>query len=101
MNDRTPPSTSRKIASDDDLFRFGRCLSFLERHAGPIAPGTIWLDLGCHQCQLLRLLVRDRSIRAAASTIGTKRASYRHLKAPLDIAKPTSSASRLGRARCR
>jgi 2-polyprenyl-3-methyl-5-hydroxy-6-metoxy-1,4-benzoquinol methylase len=50
-------------ATDDDDFRFRRCLALVEEQAGRIQPGTVWLDLGCHQGQLLRMLIRDRSVR--------------------------------------
>jgi 2-polyprenyl-3-methyl-5-hydroxy-6-metoxy-1,4-benzoquinol methylase len=51
-----------EVAVGDDDFRFRRCLALLEEQAGRIRPGTVWLDLGCHQGQLLRLLVQSRGV---------------------------------------
>lgn len=50
-------------ATDDDDFRFRRCLALVEEQGGRIQPGTVWLDLGCNQGQLLRILVQDRRVR--------------------------------------
>ncbi|MDP2332574.1 MAG: class I SAM-dependent methyltransferase [Reyranella sp.] len=48
----------------NDLFRFERCLDFLSAQGVEIAPNSTWLDLGCHQGQFLRMLVRRHVVRA-------------------------------------
>lgn len=51
-----------QVAGGDDDFRYRRCLALLEEQAGKTRPGTVWLDLGCHQGQFLRLLTESRGV---------------------------------------
>jgi 2-polyprenyl-3-methyl-5-hydroxy-6-metoxy-1,4-benzoquinol methylase len=50
--------------SDDDHFRFRRCLDFLDALGVTVEPGATWLDLGCNQGQFLRLLLKRHPLRA-------------------------------------
>ena len=55
-------SSQDLAALEDDRFRFPRCIEFLQSRGAEIKRGDLWLDLGCHQGQLLRILTRQFGI---------------------------------------
>jgi len=85
--------------SASDAFRFRRCLALLHAAGARIAPGDTWLDLGCHQGQLLRLLVARYGVRAtgfddwATSQKGPHDGGWDYVQSNLDRELPWSGVA--------